>query len=326
MKKLLQIEDLRIYYKARRGLLGSIAIKAVDGVSIDVERGKTISIVGESGSGKTTLAKAILKLLPLTSGKIILDGEDINLIHPKDIKKFRRRVQGVFQDPYSSMNSYMNVGQILREPLGIHGIGNKTEQDYLVEQVLENVKLSHQEDLQSKYPHMLSGGQRQRIGLARALILSPELVIADEPVSMIDASSRSEILYLMREIQNQLGTTFVLITHDIATAKHFSDKIAVMYAGKIVEYGYPGQILDSPLHPYTKALIKSIPDPNPNNRLMEREVIPGEPPSASSPPDGCRFHPRCQLFINGVCNLTDPKSIWIDESHQVSCHLIETNQ
>lgn len=325
MRKLLQIENLRIYYKARKGLLGSTDIKAVDGVSFDVDRGETISIVGESGSGKTTLGKAILKLLPLTSGEIALDGQDINLIPSREIKEFRIRVQGVFQDPYSSMNAYMNVGQILREPLNVHGFADKLEQNYLVEQALENVKLSHQQDLQSKYPHMLSGGQRQRIGLARALILKPELIVADEPVSMIDASSRSEILYLMRDIQHKLGTTFILITHDIATAKHFSDKIAVMYAGKIVEYGNPDQILNNPLHPYTKALIRSIPSPNPKNRLAEREIIPGEPPSASSPPTGCRFHPRCPLFIDRVCDLLEPKDTWIEETHQVSCHLMGTN-
>tara|TARA_Y100000590_G_scaffold245768_1_gene276132 strand:- start:1487 stop:2464 length:978 start_codon:yes stop_codon:yes gene_type:complete len=325
MRQLLQITDLKIYYKARRGLLGSTDIKAVDGVSIDIDRGQTISIVGESGSGKTTLGKAILKLLPLTGGEITLDGENINLITSKDIKKFRLKVQGVFQDPYSSLNSYMNVGQILREPLGVHGVGDKSEQDYLVEQALENVKLTHQEDLQSKYPHMLSGGQRQRIGLARALILKPALIVADEPVSMIDASSRSEILYLMRDIQQKLGTTFILITHDIATAKHFSDKIAVMYAGKIVEYGDPAQILDNPLHPYTKALIRSIPNPDPKNRLTAREIIPGEPPSASSPPLGCKFHPRCPLFIDSVCDLIEPRNIWADENHQVSCHLIDAS-
>jgi len=321
MSSILRVEDLKIYYKARKGIFGSVQIKAVDGVSLNVGYGETIAIVGESGSGKTTLGKAILKLLDPTSGRIIFDDQDINLIRTSDVKKFRLQVQGVFQDPYSSMNAFMSVKQILNEPLAIHNIGNKQEREQRILEALTDVNLFPADEIIQKYPHMLSGGQRQRIGLARALILRPKLIIADEPVSMIDASSRAEILYLMRELQSKFNITFLFITHDIATARHFSDKIAVMYAGNIVEYGSPQTIINNPLHPYTQALIKSVPSTNPINRLRMREVIPGEPPSPSNPPTGCKFHPRCPSFISGTCESIEPISVRLDNDHKISCHL-----
>ena len=321
MTELVRIEDLRVYFQARKGLLGSIPIKALDGVSLTLERGETLAVVGESGSGKTTLGRAVLRLLRPTGGRIFFDGEDVTNLPDSRLKSFRRRAQGVFQDPYSSLDAFMSVSQILEEPLAIHGVGSARERTEMVHQALEDVRLSPVEEMAAKYPHMLSGGLRQRVGIARALILKPDFILADEPVSMIDASSRAEILYLMRDLQKRYGITFLYITHDIATARHFSDRIAVMYAGRIVEIGTAEQIVDEPLHPYTIALIKAIPEPDPANRFRQRPAIPGEPPKPTEPPTGCRFHPRCPSFIEGTCEAIDPPLIEVKPGHHVACHL-----
>ena len=230
----------------------------------------------------------------------------------------------MFQDPYSSIDPFMSIAQTLEEPLVIHGYGSADERTALVHQSLEDVNLSPAEETAAKYPHMLSGGQRQRVGIARALILKPDFILADEPVSMIDASSRAEILYLMRGLQKTYGITFLYITHDIATARHFSDRIAVMYAGRIVEMGPSDRIIEEPLHPYTDALIRAIPEPDPANRLRQRPVIPGEPPSPTEPPPGCRFNPRCPHAISGTCEVIDPPLIEVAPRHQAACHLHPT--
>lgn len=321
MTELLRIEDLQVHFQARKGLIGTIPVKALDGVSMTLEKGETLAVVGESGSGKTTLGRAALRLLRPTNGKIFFDGEDVTRLPDSRLKKFRRRAQGVFQDPYSSLDAFMSVSQILEEPLAIHNIGSAQERTEMIHQALQDVRLSPVEEMAAKYPHMLSGGLRQRVGLARALILRPDFILADEPVSMIDASSRAEILYLMRELQNTYGITFLYITHDIATARHFADRIAVMYAGRIVEIGPSGQIIDEPLHPYTTALIRAIPEPDPANRLRQRPVIPGEPPSPTEPPTGCRFHPRCPSVIAGTCEVVDPPLIQVKPGHYAACHL-----
>ena len=286
MTELLRIEGLRVYFQARKGLIGSVPVKALDGVSLALEQGETLAVVGESGSGKTTLGRAALRLLKPTGGRILFDGEDVTNLSDSGLSGFRRRAQGVFQDPYSSLDAFMSVYQILEEPLVIHGVGNAQERIDMVHQALRDVRMSPPEEMAAKYPHMLSGGLRQRVGIARALILKPDFILADEPVSMIDASSRAEILYLMRDLQRMYGITFLYITHDIATARHFSDRIAVMYAGRIVEIGPAEQIVDEPLHPYTAALIRAVPAPDPANRLRQRPVIPGEPPSPTEPPAG----------------------------------------
>ena len=321
MTELVRVEDLRVYFHARKGLIGSIPVKALDGVSLTLDKGETLAVVGESGSGKTTLGRAVLRLLRPTSGRTFFDGEDVGYVPESKLKGFRRRAQGVFQDPYSSLDAFMSVAQILEEPLAIHGLGNARERTEMINQALEDVRLSPVEEMAAKYPHMLSGGLRQRVGIARALILKPDFILADEPVSMIDASSRAEILYLMRDLQKQYGITFLYITHDIATARHFSDRIAVMYAGRIVEIGPAEQIVDEPLHPYTVALIRAIPEPDPANRLRQRPVIPGEPPSPTEPPTGCRFHPRCPSAIEGTCEAIDPPLIEVKPGHHVACHL-----
>ena len=321
MTELLRIEGLRVYFQARKGLIGSVPVKALDGVSLALEQGETLAVVGESGSGKTTLGRAALRLLKPTGGRIIFDGEDVTYLSDSGLRDFRRRAQCVFQDPYSSLDAFMSVFQILEEPLVIHGVGNAQERIDMVHQALRDVRMSPPEEMATKYPHMLSGGLRQRVGIARALILKPDFILADEPVSMIDASSRAEILYLMRDLQRMYGITFLYITHDIATARHFSDRIAVMYAGRIVEIGPAKRIVEEPLHPYTAALIRAVPAPDPANRLRQRPVIPGEPPSPTEPPPGCRFHPRCPHFIEGTCEAIDPPLLEVRPDHQAACHL-----
>ncbi|MFH1560780.1 MAG: ABC transporter ATP-binding protein [Chloroflexota bacterium] len=321
MTEMLRIEDLRVHFQARKGLLGTIPVKALDGVSLALEKGETLALVGESGSGKTTLGRAALRLLKPTSGRIFFDGEDVTHLPDSRLKGFRRRAQGVFQDPYSSLDAFMSVSQILEEPLAIHALGSAQERIAMVYEALQDVRLSPVEEMAAKYPHMLSGGIRQRVGIARALILRPDFILADEPVSMIDASSRAEILYLMRDLQKRYGIAFLYITHDIATARHFADRIAVMYAGRIVEMGTAEEIIDEPLHPYTIALIRAVPEPDPANRLRQRPVIPGEPPSPTEPPTGCRFHPRCPSFIAGTCEAIDPPLIEVKPGHHAACHL-----
>ena len=321
MTELFRIEDLQVHFQAKKGFLGSVVVRALDGVTLNLERGETLAVVGESGSGKTTLGRAALRLLRPTGGRIYFDGEEIGQAQDSGLKEFRRRAQGVFQDPYSSIDPFMSIGQTLEEPLVIHGQGSARERTELIHRSLEDVNLSPAAEVAAKYPHMLSGGQRQRVGIARALILKPDFILADEPVSMIDASSRAEILYLMRDLQKTYGITFLYITHDIATARHFSDRIAVMYAGRIVEMGPSDRIIEEPLHPYTDALIRAIPEPDPSNRLRQRPVIPGEPPSPTAPPPGCRFNPRCPLAIAGTCEVIDPPLIEVRPKHQAACHL-----
>ena len=319
--ELLRVEDLKVYYQARKGLIGSVAVKALDGVTLEVRSGETLAVVGESGSGKTTLGRAALRLIKPTGGRILFRGEDVTNLSDSGLSAFRRRAQGVFQDPYSSLDGFMSVAQILEEPLVIHGVGTASERIGMIHDALRDVRMSPPEELATKFPHMLSGGLRQRVGIARALILRPDFILADEPVSMIDASSRAEILYLMLELQRTYKIGFLYITHDIATARHFSDRIAVMYAGRVVESGPAGQVIDEPLHPYTEALIRAIPEPDPSNRLRQRPVIPGEPPSPTEPPTGCRFHPRCPFAIAGTCEVIDPPLIEVKPGHMAACHL-----
>ena len=321
MNPLVVIDNLQVHFQARKGLMSSVPVKALDGVSLDLNEGETVAIVGESGSGKTTLGRSILRLVDPNGGRILFRNENIIALNRLQLSHFRKSVQGVFQDPYSSINPFMSIGQILEEPLIIHDIGTSESRKAMTLKALQDVNLLPAKDISTKYPHMLSGGQRQRVGLARALILTPDLIVADEPVSMVDASSRAEILYLMRSLQKSYGITFLYITHDIATALHFSDRIAVMYGGKIVEVGESTSVISQPLHPYTQALIRAIPNPAPSNRLRQRSVVSGEPASAIDPPSGCRFHPRCPNIMIGICELTAPQLISVKTNHQVACYL-----
>jgi peptide/nickel transport system ATP-binding protein len=318
---ILRLEDVRTYFFLPKGLFKTIVVKAVDGVSLDMKRGESLAIVGESGSGKTTLGRTAIRLIEPTGGRIIFDGKDItHLKDENEMKMFRRNAQIIFQDPFMSLNPYMTIREILEEPLIIHGYKDAEERKEIIEKSLIDVKLQPPEEFLLKYPHMLSGGQRQRIGIARAMVLNPKFIVADEPVSMIDASSRAEILYLFKSLQEKYNLTFMYITHDIATAKYFSDNLAVMYLGKVVEYGPSREVILNPKHPYTSALITAVPDPDPKNRFIYRKVISGEIPSAVNPPPGCRFHTRCPYKFD-PCDKSEPTLIQVNPNHKVACHL-----
>ncbi|MEE8187525.1 MAG: ABC transporter ATP-binding protein [Nitrososphaerales archaeon] len=321
MNNILSLTDVKVYFQIRKGFLGSSDVRAVDGVSLGIRNGETVAIVGESGSGKTTLGRVALRLLEPTSGSIVFQGKDISHASEGSLGWLRRLAQPIFQDPYSSIDTFMNIYQIIEEPLVIHGIGTSEEKMEMVRKSLRDVRLTPEDDFILKYPHQLSGGQRQRVSMARALVLEPKFIVADEPVSMIDASSRAEILLLLKELQESKGISFLYITHDIATARHFADRIAVMYLGRLVEIGLPLQIIEDPLHPYTKALIEAVPDADPSNRLRERKVIPGEPASPKDIPSGCRFHPRCEYAIKGKCEQDDAYLNEVKPEHFVACHL-----
>jgi peptide/nickel transport system ATP-binding protein len=320
---ILRLEDVRTYFFLPKGLFKTIVVKAVDGVSLEMKKGESLAIVGESGSGKTTLGRTAIRLIEPTGGRIIFDGKDItHLKDENEMKMFRRNAQIIFQDPFMSLNPYMTIREILEEPLIIHGYKDAEERKEIIEKSLIDVKLQPPEEFLLKYPHMLSGGQRQRIGIARAMVLNPKFIVADEPVSMIDASSRAEILYLFKSLQEKYNLTFMYITHDIATAKYFSDNLAVMYLGKVVEYGPSREVILDPKHPYTSALITAVPDPDPKNRFIYRKVISGEIPSAVNPPPGCRFHTRCPYKFD-PCDKSEPNLIQVNPNHKVACHLYD---
>jgi peptide/nickel transport system ATP-binding protein len=320
--RLVEVRDLKTWFEISRGLFGKpLYVKAVDGVSLHIGKGESVAIVGESGSGKTTLGKTILRLYKPKSGEIYYNGKRIDNLEEGELKWYRREAQIIYQDPFGSLNPFFTVERILSEPLTIHNIANDyREIKRIINQALIDVKLEPPEMFASKYPHMLSGGQRQRVAIARALVLKPKLIVADEPVSMLDASVRVEIMSLLESLQKKYETSILYITHDLATIKYFSQTVYIMYAGKIIESGATKDVLKEPLHPYTRALISAIPDPNPENRLKYREVPAGETPSPIAPPSGCRFHPRCPHFIAGKCDVLEPQ-LTKSKNHYVACHL-----
>ena len=318
---MLELRDVAMHFKSRGRGFRTTTVKALDGVSLSLDRGETIAIVGESGSGKTTLGRVSLRLLEPTAGRVFFDNEDITRLKDGQLKKFRRRAQGIFQDPFTSLDPYMTIRQIVEEPLVIHGEGTASERLERVEWALDEVRMRPAADFLDRFPHLLSGGQRQRVGIARSLVLTPDYMLADEPVSMIDASSRAEILALLRELQERHGIGYLYITHDIATARHFAPAAAVMYLGRIVEQGPTTQLISNPLHPYTQGLLNAVPEPDPANRLSERAVLPGEAPSPANVPSGCRFHPRCPAFMSGLCDVAPPPLVEIETDRTVECHL-----
>jgi peptide/nickel transport system ATP-binding protein len=293
----------------------------VDGVDFELRRGEAVAIVGESGSGKSTLAKTILGLHLPTNGEIVFDGR--NVADAGTLQEYRRRVGYVQQDPYGALAPFMTVQRILEEPLLIHGVRRREQRRRRIRQALEEVKLTPVDDFLPRFPHMLSGGQQQRLVVARAMILNPRLIVADEPVSMLDASVRVEILHLLRSLQMAHGLSVIYITHDLSTVRYFCERVCVMYGGRLVEQAPVEELLRSPLHPYTQALLAAIPDPDPANASRIREVPSGEPPSLLHPPSGCRFHPRCPKFMAGVCDVREPQPVAPSPGHRVLCWLYD---
>ena len=298
-KDLLVVQDLKKYFPVRSGLLQKVTawVKAVDGVSFTVREGETFGLVGESGCGKTTIGRTILRLTPYTGGTTFFDGEDVFAKKGAELKALRRNMQIVFQDPYSSLDPRMPVGEIIGEGLQIHGIGTKVERAEIVTQMLAKVGLNPYHA--RRYPHEFSGGQRQRIGIARALALNPQFIVCDEPVSALDVSIQSQVLNLLKKLQAELGLTYLFIAHNLSVVEHISDRIGVMYLGKMAELTSREDLYRNPLHPYTQALLSAIPMPNPRLK-RERIVLTGDVPSPLNPPSGCRFHPRCPLAVDSL--------------------------
>ena len=293
---LLVVEGLKKYYPVRGGVFAAKIgdVRAVDGVSFEVKEGETLGLVGESGCGKSTLGRAVMRLEEPTAGRVLFEGADIAHASKSELFRLRRDMQAIFQDPYSSLNPRMTVGEIVREPLLVHGIGSRAEQVEKVRALFETVGLAA--EMMDRYPHEFSGGQRQRIGIARALALDPRLVIADEPVSALDVSVRSQVLNLMVKLQRERNLTYIFISHDLSVVEHLSDSIATMYLGRIVEIGPADTVFKKPAHPYTRALIEAVPVPDPDVRHRSAP-IKGEAPSPIAPPPGCPFHPRCPFAI-----------------------------
>ncbi|EKF49967.1 oligopeptide ABC transporter ATP-binding protein [Thermosipho africanus H17ap60334] len=322
---MIKVENLKKYFPVKR-TVGEVLlrvpqrfVKAVDGVSFSISKGETFGLVGESGSGKTTTGRLILRLIEPTSGKIFFEDTDITKLSKEELRKFRKNMQIIFQDPMAALNPYMKVGDAIKHGLEIHNIGGSNqERKMLVMKMLERVNLSPPEDFYYRYPHELSGGQRQRIVIARALILRPKFVVADEAIAMLDVSVRSQLLKLLIDLKNEFDLTFLFITHDLATTKYICNKIGVMYLGKIVEIGDFKEIYTEPLHPYTKALISAVPEPDPKRK--KKKIIPeGEVPNPINPPKGCKFHPRCPYAMD-ICKEAEPPLKKV-KNHIVACHL-----
>ena len=318
---LLDVRDLKTHFPVRRGLLGRTVgyVRAVDGVSFSLGRGKTLGLVGESGCGKTTAGRTILRLIPATAGTVTFDRQNVFGLAPGDLRRLRRHMQIIFQDPFGSLNPRMTVGGIIGEPLKVHGIARGRELDDRVAELLDRVGLSPA--YRNRYPHEFSGGQRQRIGIARALALDPRLIVCDEPVSALDVSIQSQILNLLERLQGELGLAYLFIAHDLAVVSHISQDVAVMYLGKIVEKAPSRSLYENPLHPYTKCLMSAIPRAHPDS-AVERIVPRGEVPSAMNPPSGCPFHPRCPWAFDR-CPVEAPQLLPVrdEPGHIVSCHL-----
>lgn len=319
---LLSIRDLHTWFELRRwGFVRVGSVRAVDGVSFELRRGEAVAIVGESGCGKSTLAKTILGLHLPTKGEVTFEGRRVH--GQEDLAWYRSHVGYVQQDPYGALPPFMHVQRILEEPLLINGVTPWERRLWRIRKVLEEVKLTPVEDFLPRFPHMLSGGQQQRLVVARAMILEPQLIVADEPVSMLDASVRVEILQLLRGLQARHHLSVIYITHDLSTVRYFCERVFVMYGGMIIEQAPVGQLLRNPKHPYTQALLAAIPDPDPENAARMKEVPPGEPPSLLHPPSGCRFHPRCPAFMKGVCELQVPPHFEPSSGHHVACWLYD---
>ncbi|WP_040287324.1 ABC transporter ATP-binding protein [Sporosarcina koreensis] len=317
---LLEVQNVKKYFPLPSRLFSRKKefVKAVDGVSFTVNKGETLSIVGESGCGKSTTGRMIMKLLDITEGKVLFEGQDITNMTDDQIRPLRKEFQMVFQDPYASLNPRLTIKEILEEPLIVHNF-HKENRSQRVTELLETVGLSRYHA--DRYPHEFSGGQRQRIGIARALAVNPKLIIADEPVSALDVSIQSQVLNLMKDLQEEFGLTYVFIAHDLSVVEHISDRVGVMYLGRMVELASRDALFEKPLHPYTKALLSAVPIPDPTIR-RERIILKGDIPSPANPPSGCTFHTRCP-YAQDMCKLKVPEFRELHPEHYVACHYAE---
>ncbi len=322
---LVELENLKVYFPIKSGLVldrhvGDI--RAVDDVSLTIRRGETLGLVGESGCGKSTVGRTILRLYEPTAGRIVFDGQDISKLREKELRPLRRRMQMVFQDPFASLNPRHSIGRIVGEPLRIHGLASRREAAARVRDLLQTVGLPP--DAASRYPHEFSGGQRQRIGLARAIALNPDLVVADEPVSALDVSIQAQIINLLEQLQDEFDLTYLFIAHDLAVVRHISDRIAVMYLGWIVEISPAAELYENPLHPYTISLLSAVPIPDPVvERQRESILLAGDLPSPANPPPACRFHTRCPFVQPTRCRDEIPPLRKLADGHEVACHWAE---
>ncbi len=320
---LIEVRNLKKYFTINHGFFAKTKkyVKAVDDVSFFIRKGETLGLVGESGCGKSTTGRTIIKLYDPTGGEIIYDGVDISKMSEHELKPYRKRMQMIFQDPYASLNSRMTVGDIIGEALDIHGLASGDQRSQIIEDLLDRVGLN--KDHSSRYPHEFSGGQRQRIGIARALAVSPDFIICDEPISALDVSIQAQVVNMLEDLQNELGLTYLFIAHDLSMVKHISDRIGVMYLGKMVELTDASELYERPEHPYTQSLLSSIPIPDPEvTRAKKRIILEGDVPSPLNPPSGCRFRTRCRYAMDR-CSVDEPQLREVSPGHMVACHLMD---
>jgi oligopeptide transport system ATP-binding protein len=320
---LLKVRDLKKYFPITSGILIQRevgAVKAVDGVTFDVYPGETLGLVGESGCGKSTTGRTVLQLYRPTAGSVEFEGHELSTMKGEELRKMRRRMQMIFQDPYASLNPRMTVGRIISEPLKVHNVGSAKEQMERVQYLLDRVNLNPY--FVNRYPHEFSGGQRQRIGIARALALNPSFIVCDEPISALDVSIQAQVVNLLQDLQKEFGLTYLFIAHDLSMVRHICDRVAVMYLGRVVEIAPSAELYNNPLHPYTQALLSAVPVPDPTvERKRQRIILKGDVPSPANPPVGCNFNTRCPVAID-VCFKDEPQLEEITPGHWVACHRV----